>query len=67
MVDKGQEINKLIKGTFGTELGRRLANHLKTQFVDRPVYIPGHTHDETAYREGQRNVIMQILKEIENE
>lgn len=62
---KGAEIDKLIKGTFGTELGKKLVKHLKIKFVDRPVYIPGLSSDEVAFREGQRNVIMQIMKEID--
>lgn len=59
-------ISKLIKGTFQTELGLRLLDHLEKTFVDRPIYRPNQTHEETAYRQGQADVIKQIRKEIDD-
>ena len=58
------KITKLYKDTFNNDIGRKCIAQLEKTFVDRPVYIPGISHEETAYREGQRNVIMQIMKEI---
>ncbi len=62
-----EEIHKLIVGTFETELGQRVLEYFTEVFVDRPVYKPGLTPDEVAFREGQRNVITQIKKEIKKE
>ena len=63
---KAKEIDVLIKGTFGTELGQKCLAHLKKTFVDRAVYVPGLTFEETAFREGERSVIMKLMKEVSN-
>jgi len=59
-------ISKLIKGTFDTALGHKLLDHLEKVFVDRSIYQPGQTHEETAYRQGQADVIKQLRKELNN-
>jgi hypothetical protein len=61
-----EEINALIAGTFNTELGQRCLEHLKDTFVDRPMYKPGMTLDQVAFREGEASTIRKILKEIRN-
>jgi len=61
-----EEIHKLIVGTFETELGQRLLEHLKETLVDRPMYKQGLTLDQVAFREGQANLVRQILKEFEH-
>ena len=61
-----EEIHKLIVGTFETELGGRLLSHLKQTIVDRPSYIKGMALDEVAFREGQKDIINQLLKEMQN-
>ncbi len=58
-------ISKLIKGTFDTELGKKLLDHLEKVFVDRSIYQAGQTHEETAYRQGQADVIKQIRRELD--
>jgi len=58
-------ISKLMKGTFDTELGRKLLDHLEKTFVDRPIYRTNQTHEETAYRQGQADVIKQIRRELD--
>ena len=58
------EITKLIAGTFETTIGQKLLTHLKQTIVDRPTYIKGMTLDEVAFREGQKDIINQLLKEI---
>lgn len=60
------EIRKLIVGTFETELGTKLLAHLKKTIVDRPMYKSGMTLDEVAFRQGQADVINQIIKEIKH-
>ena len=59
-----ETIHKLIIGTFETELGRRLLDHLVDVFVDRPIYKDGDTIDKTAYRQGQSDLIKQLIKEM---
>ena len=59
-----EEIHKLIVGTFTTDLGKRLLEHLEKTIVDRPTYIKGMTLDEVAFREGQKDVILQLIKEL---
>ncbi len=58
-------ISKLIKGTFDTELGRKLLDHLEKVFVDRPIYKVGQTFEETTLRQGEANVIKQIRRELD--
>jgi len=60
---RGIEIDALIKGTFGTPIGKKCLDHLRKVFVDRPVYVPGMSYDEAAFREGERSVIMKLIKE----
>lgn len=60
------EITKLFKDTFGTPSGQKCLAILVEKFVDRPVYVQGQSFDHTAFKEGQRNVVQQILKEIKN-
>lgn len=61
-----EEISKLIQGTFNTELGKRMLEHLEYTFVDRPIYKQGMSVEDAAYRQGQADVIKQLKKEIEN-
>lgn len=64
MIDKQTEVHKLIIGTFETPIGTKLLQYLKETIVDRPTFKVGMTLDEVAFREGQKDVIMQLLKEI---
>lgn len=61
-----QQIHKLYVDTFSTDSGKKCLEMMKAAFVDRPVYVKGLTFDEVAYREGGRDVVQQILKEINN-
>ncbi len=61
-----EEIHKLVVGTFETLLGKKLLVHLKETVVERPMYKKGLSLDEVAFREGQADVIRQIIKEIGN-
>lgn len=59
-----EEIDKLIVGTFKTELGEKLLRHLAEVFIDRPMYKPGMTLEEVAFRQGEASVIEKIIKEV---
>jgi len=63
---KSIEIHKVIVGTFETELGKRCLENLKRSYVDRPIYSEGLSFEQTAYRQGQADVIKSIIREIEN-
>ena len=59
-------IHKLIVGTFETDLGRKLLEHLKDVIIDKPTYKKGMTLDECAFVEGRKDIVNQLLKELEN-
>jgi len=61
---KGTEIHKVLVGTFETELGKKCLENLVRAYVDRRIYNQGQTFEATAYRQGQADVIKDILKEI---
>jgi len=64
---QNNEIHKLFVDTFNTEVGKRCLKRLEEAFVDRAVYKNGQTFEQTAFREGQRDVVMQILKEVKTD
>lgn len=59
-----EAVHKLIVGTFNTDLGKKLLEHLKNVIIDRPTYKKGMTLDEAAFREGEKSVVQQILREM---
>ena len=63
-MSKEIEVHKLIVGTFETDLGKKLLAHLKSTIIDRPTYLQGMDLAEVAFREGQKDVILQLLKEM---
>ena len=60
-----EAIRKLIVGTFETQIGQRCIEHLKKTYIDRDMYVTGATLDMVAFRQGQANIVKQILKELE--
>ncbi len=61
---KHEEINKLFVGTFETELGQRCLEYLESVFVDRDIYIPGKSLEETSYRQGEASIVKKIRKAL---
>ena len=59
-----EEVTKLYKDVFKNDNGKKCLEHLQATFVDRAVFKQGLTFEETAFREGQRDIVMQILKEV---
>ena len=59
-----KEITKLYKDVFDNPNGKKCIEMLKKTFVDRPVFRQGSTFEETAFREGQRDIVTQIIKEV---
>lgn len=62
---KATVINSIIIGTFQTPLGKKCLDHLEKTFVDRDVYVPGMTFEQTSYRAGEASVIRQLRKTLE--
>ncbi len=60
-----EEITSTIKATFGTPHGQKLLMRFKEVFIDRAIYVKGSTLEETAYRQGQYDLVAQIIKDIE--
>jgi hypothetical protein len=58
-------VNQLCKATFKSGVGAKYLQILKAKFVDCKVYEPHLDHHEVAFREGQRDIIMSIIKELE--
>ena len=58
-------VNQLCKATFGKGAGAKYLQILKAKFVDCKVYEPHLDHHEVAFKEGQRDIIMSIIKELE--
>ena len=59
-----EQIHKLIVGTFETELGKKLLAHLVDTFIDRPIYRAGMSIEDASYRQGQADLIKQLMKEM---
>ena len=60
-------VTKLYKQVFNTDEGRQLIKGLESVFINRAVYKPGMSFEETAYREGERSVVMKIIQEVNRE
>ena len=59
------EITSMFKVVFGTPEGAKCLTYLEKVFVDRPMYKKGQTLEETAYRQGEADLIRQIIKEVQ--
>ena len=58
------EIEKVFKGTFDTDLGRKCLQHLEEVFVDRAVARTGDDLLQIGIRQGEANAIKQIIKNV---
>ncbi len=58
-------ICKMTHDTFATEPGQRLLQHLVTTFVARPIVHPNDTQFAAGIRQGQAEVVLQILQQVE--
>ena len=62
---KRKELDKIIVGTFETELGQKCLEILERAFINRPMYVQGLSPDQVAYRQGQCDVIRHMIKSLE--
>jgi len=65
MKKKSIEIHKQTVGTFTAPMGEKWLDRAKETFMDRPIYKDGLTFEQVAFRQGQADVIRQILIEID--
>ena len=55
------ELDKLYQRVFSTEDGKKLLVHLKKTYLDIPTWTPGYEHSYGYFREGQCNLVREIL------
>jgi len=61
------ELHDSYKKTFSTPDGERVLNHLcKVGFISDTTYVGGDP-TETAHREGQRRLVLSILRFLERD
>ena len=60
-----EEITSMFKTTFGTRAGKKCLAHLKRVFYDRKDMTGDGSMLEIGKRIGQRELVMQIMNEVE--
>ena len=63
---KGFEIAKMHADVFNTEAGQKLLAHWIKVFVARPIVRPGDDQFTAGIREGQADVVRQLLTQLEH-
>ena len=58
-------IAKMVHDTFTTEPGQKLLQQLVTTYLVRPIVHPNDTQFAAGIRQGQADVVLQILQQIE--
>lgn len=58
-------IAKLCADTFATPSGQEFLQHLVRTFVARPIVHPADTQFAAGIRQGQADVVLQILQNLE--
>lgn len=62
-----EEYLSLIFQVFTTRKGKLLLDVLEDQFIYRKSYNEGDDFATTAFRDGQRDIILSIINHIENQ
>jgi len=62
---KGYEIAKMHADVFNTEAGQKLLSHWVKIFVARAIVRPGDDQFTAGIREGQADVVRQLLTQLE--
>jgi len=58
-------ITKDFQDVFNTEAGERVLRYMKDNFhMSANIYIPGDDQATTAYRDGQRSVLLDIMSKL---
>jgi hypothetical protein len=60
------EFEQLVKEVFSNIRGERLMDELNKMYVQRMSYVTGNSPEETAFREGQKDVVLFLNQLLEN-
>lgn len=61
---KSNEIAGQFQECFSTDAGQYVLNRLKSITIDKPVLNPNSTQFGAGIREGQNNIVRQILDQL---
>lgn len=59
------ELEQLVKATLSNKNGEQLMHDLNRMYVHRMSYVTGNTPEETAFREGQRDIVLFLNQLLE--
>lgn len=59
-----KEITSMFKAVFQTSHGAKCLEYLENKFVNRPIYLEGKSFEQVAFRQGQCDVVKQIIREV---
>jgi len=62
---KAKQLNAWFTQCFGSDAGKRVLEYLKTNTLDKPCFLPGQEVNTGIWREGQNNLVREILNRIE--
>ena len=60
------EFEQLVKEVFSNMKGEQLIDELNKMYVQRMSYITGNSPEETAFREGQKDIVLFLNQLLEN-
>jgi hypothetical protein len=60
------EFEQLVKEVFSNIRGEKLMDELNKMYVQRMSYVTGNSPEETAFREGQKDVVLFLNQLLEN-
>ena len=60
------EFEQLVKEVFSNIKGERLMDELNRMYVQRMSYVTGNSPEETAFREGQKDIVLFLNQLLEN-
>ncbi len=61
---KSHEIAGQFQECFSTDAGQYVLNRLKSITIDKPVLNPNSTQFSAGIREGQNNIVRQIIDQL---
>jgi hypothetical protein len=62
---KAKQLNAWFTQCFSSDSGKRVLEYLKTNTLDKPSFLPGQEVNIGIWREGQNNLVREILNRIE--
>lgn len=62
---ESDELDRVFAMTFGTGAGKKVIEYLRSVTIDQPSWVPGQPADHGYMREGQNEIVRQIIKRTE--